>query len=149
MALDRASDRSELGAPVADAAAHAGRGPVLAEDLAQGARPFAGRAAGMGQGDGGRHDVVGPLGRPPQRRRGPAATAAASRSARHASTSARSSDSTAGSTRRMDDDRPRRRARRPSGRVGRLGEAVDPDHRELAGLDAPDPLGLAARPGGT
>ena len=30
------------------------------------------------------------------------------------------------------------------GRFGRLGEAVDPDHLQLAGLDAPDPLGLAA-----
>jgi hypothetical protein len=56
-------------APVPDAAADPGGGPELAEDLAQGAGPLPGGAAGVGQGDGGLHDVAaGPvvLGHPAQ-----------------------------------------------------------------------------------
>ncbi len=55
--------RRELRPPVADTAAHPGRGPVLAEDLPQDAGPLTGGAPGVGQGDGGGHDVVGALGR--------------------------------------------------------------------------------------
>ena len=41
--------RPELVASVSDASADPGRGPVLAEHLAEGAGPLAGRAAGVGQ----------------------------------------------------------------------------------------------------
>ena len=41
-----------------DAAADARRGPELPEHLAQGPGPLPGRATGMGQGDGGLHDVA-------------------------------------------------------------------------------------------
>ena len=47
-----------------DAAATPGRGPVLAEHLAQAVGPLAGGAAGPGQVDGGRHDVLVACGPP-------------------------------------------------------------------------------------
>ncbi len=48
----RPTTAPELGPAVPDPAADAGRGPVLAEHLAQGTGPLAGGAAGVGQGDG-------------------------------------------------------------------------------------------------
>ena len=47
---------------------HAGRGPELAEHLAQGPGPLAGRDPGAGALQGGLHEVVGALRRPPSAR---------------------------------------------------------------------------------
>ena len=75
--------------------------PVLAEHLAHHGAPLAGRAAGPGQGDRRRHDVLVRTRRPAAARRARRATAASSRAARQAATSAIVSASTAGSTRRI------------------------------------------------
>ena len=57
-----ASSTERRAVPRPDGGGDTGGRPVLAEDLAQGVGPLAGGAAGLGQGDGGRHDVVGALG---------------------------------------------------------------------------------------
>ena len=90
-------------APATDPTAHPGRGPELAEDLPQGSGPLARRSAGMGQGNGGLHDVgVGAvvLGHPAQ---GIECLVHRvwSRPARHRSTSAICSASTRWSTFKM------------------------------------------------
>ena len=146
MARDRARHRPELGAPVADARRSTPVGARYSPNTSRSAPAHspvvppawaramvAGMTLSRSPRPHRRSSSRAPLTAAPCR--GPPATP---------STSARSSASTAGSTLRID-----RWRRRPGSGVerrglGRLGEAVDPDHLQLARLDAPDPLGLAA-----
>ena len=116
-----------------DRAGDAGRGAELAEHLAHHRAPLAGRAAGLGQGDRRRHHVVAVARRPPQlvERRGDGGVVAAGpppldvgdRLGLDGGVDAQ--DGALAAERR---------------RLG-LGEAVDADDDQVAGLDAPGPLG--------
>ena len=126
--------RRQLAARRPAAARDAGGRPVLAEHLAQGVGPLARRAAGVGEGDRGRHDVLGRRRPPgagrrapvaPRRRRGGAATPARRRPSRPPRPGRR-----AGST-------PAAAAVTALG----LGEPVDAHDDLLARLDAAGPLG--------
>ena len=69
--LDALAHGGELGGRRGRDRADAGRRPVLAEDLAERAGPFADRAAGLRQLDRGRHEVLVGGGGGPQARRAP------------------------------------------------------------------------------
>ncbi len=128
-------DLGQLGAPEAGRAGHAGRGPVLAEDLPQGRRPLPGRAAGVGEGDGRRHDVVVALGRPAQPVQGLADCIAVPGGPPLPDV---------GDEGRLDAGvDPQDGALAAEGGVLRGGEPVDPDDRQVARLDAPGALHLA------
>ncbi len=128
------------------AAPDPGGGPELAEDLAQGAGPLPGGASGMGEGDGGLHDVgVGAvvLGHPPQRVEGLADGRLVT-----AGPPALDIGDLLGLDPVVDlvDVLDLTVAGEGGGR--RLGEAVHPHDALLARLDAPHPLGLAAHQAG-